>query len=74
MSNLSTAIYAYPDLIKESFRKFSSDRLNGPGVFAGGGALFVSFNTILRGNEIKGTLSDEPNTAAAKRPPSFKDL
>lgn len=57
-----------PDLIKESLRKFSSDRLNGPGLLTGG-ELFVSFNIILNGNEIKGTLSGEAQTAAAKRPP-----
>ena len=63
-----------PDIINEFFRVFSSDRLNGPGASAGGGGLFVSFTTVLNAKEIKGTLSDEARTAAAKMPPSLKDL
>ena len=45
---------------------FWSDMLNGPGVPGGGGGLFVSFSTVFMGTEMKGTLSGEAQTAAAK--------
>jgi hypothetical protein len=40
----------------------------------GGCGLLVSFITVLSANEIKGTISGEAQTAAAKRPPSTNDL
>ncbi len=57
-----------PDLINESLRIPSSDKLNGPGLPGGGCGLLVSFITVLSAKAINGTLSGELQTAAAKRP------
>jgi hypothetical protein len=40
--------------------------VNGPGVPGAGGELFVSLSTVFIGTKMKGTLSGEDQTAAAK--------
>ena len=52
--------------VLESRRHKRIERLNGPGVPGGGGGVLVSIIIAFMTTEMKGTFSDEAQTAAAK--------